>query len=97
LFVVGPHVWNPVLTDAKLNPPLTATGLKVVIVSPIPNRPPELNPQQYAAFPVVTPQEKPAPALTDLKVRPPPTATGVVAGRVELPVPSCPVLLYPQQ
>src|SRR2546425_1195927 len=97
LLVVRPQAWNPALTAARLSPPLTAAGLKLVVVVPFPNRPSGLYPQQYTTLAVVTPQEKPAPALTDPKLRPPLTATGVVAGRVPGPGPSCPLSLYPQQ
>src|SRR2546426_10852040 len=97
LLVVRPQAWTPALTAARLSPPLTAAGLKLVVVVPFPNRPSGLYPQQYTTLAVVTPQEKPAPALTDPKLRPPLTATGVVAGREPVPVPRCPLSWYPQQ
>jgi hypothetical protein len=40
----------------KVSPPLTATGVELLLVVPVPRAPEELSPQQYARPAAVTPQ-----------------------------------------
>src|SRR6266566_10011771 len=88
----------PASTAAKLSPPVTATGLVRFVVVPSPSWPLSLSPQQYAAPAVVTPQVWKLPALTAAKVSPPTTATGLVCFVfAQVPSPSAPPPLYPQQ
>ena len=58
-----------------MSPPETATGVALLVVVPFPSSPAPLNPQQYAAPLVVTPQVCSYPALTAANVSPPDTAT----------------------
>jgi hypothetical protein len=45
--VVTPHVWSePALSQAKVNPPDTGTGVALLVVDPLPSWPFALYPQQ---------------------------------------------------
>src|SRR5437879_5832 len=55
--VVTPQASNcSTLTAAKVSPPDTATGVRLMVKVPLPSWPLPLKPQQYAAPGVVTPQ-----------------------------------------
>src|SRR2546422_309741 len=88
---VTPQAPRPLeLTDANVSPPDTATGVRLLVVVPVPSWPKALSPQQYATPFGVTPQvEYFSPALTAANVSPPDTATGV-ALLVVVPLPSSP-------
>jgi hypothetical protein len=85
----------PALSPAKVSPPDTGTGIELLFVVPLPSWPHLLNPQQYAAPLVVSPQVLWV-ALIALKLRPPDTGTGVAAS-VVVPLPRRPYALLPQQ
>src|SRR6266550_5559828 len=84
--VVTPQTKRPpVLSIAKAWFPLTAMGVRLQapprhtsgpVVSPIPNEPAELSPQQYAIPAPVIPHVTNAPALSEAKLRFPTTGVG---------------------
>ncbi len=89
-----------------MRPPETATGCAVSPVVPLPNWPASSPPQQYAVLSAARAQVCSTPPLTVRNRRPPDTAIGVRL-QGSLPVemtqvslgrlPSCPLLLFPQQ
>ena len=83
-----PQVWNrPALIFVKVSPPLTATGVELVVLVPLPKAPEELSPQQYARPAAVTAQLWRFPTASIVKVNPPETATGMVV-LMFVPLPS---------
>jgi hypothetical protein len=69
----------------KVSPPLTATGIVVVRLVPLPSAPDELSPQQYATPAAVKAQLWRFPALSFVKVSSPETGTGTLESLVPLP------------
>jgi hypothetical protein len=83
--------FSAVLIAVKVTPAgiVTATGMLLSVVLPLPNFPNWLFPQQYAIFVLVSAHAKSYPACIDVKVTPVGivTATGTVL-LVVLPLPS---------
>src|SRR3954462_555754 len=81
----------------KVNPPLTGSGVALVVtLSPTPSCPPAFSPQQYATPSDVSAHVWEPPTLNDANAIPPATSSGLVLDfTAELP--SCPLLFDPQQ
>ena len=95
------HARGQALESKRRQGPTTATGRSRLARVPSPTWPKALSPQQYALFPVVTPQLCPEtlnPASLS-NLRPPDTMCGVAWNFLgpNVPSPSWPSLLLPQQ
>src|SRR3954452_1922773 len=98
LVVVTPQVWSaPAVISRQVLPPLTATGVGLLVREPLPNSPSPLNPQQYATRPVVSAQVCPDrnPAETVWKASGLETCTGSNR-RSKVPSPRAPLKFAPQ-